>query len=697
MVEKVWNNLPGLIRRLILAWLSAAAAGWMALPGPAKSLKGLEGLRQMSPIHMAVTAAVVFTGVSVLPGWTKKDTGKAERFGILTVFLILSLSAWSASYEDTGFTDTGFTDTGLAGLPFLCAVILMSVFLAVYAVYGQDRRPDGVKQKSNGLKDRTDCRRQNVKTDLSFPVLVVICFTLLLFGFISIWTVFRVKTYSAPAFDFGIFSQMFYKMMTCGRPETTLERDGLLSHFMVHVSPVYYLLLPFYCLYPKPVTLQVLQAAVLALAVVPAWKLTRRHGCTPAASMFLCLLLLLYPAFAGGGGYDLHENVFLAPFLLGLFYGIDCRNGWMTGLFAVLTLTVKEDAAVYVAVIGLWLFLRATSGCEKREWKLWQAAAATLLFAGAVVWFLAATGYLARYGDGVMTYRYDNFMYDGTSSLATVIKAAFLSPMKVLYECTDPEKINFTALTMLPLLGLPFMTRRYERLILLIPYILVNLMPDYRYQHDIFFQYTYGSTACLFYLTVVNYADLAGVFSQRISGGVRCRISGRISDRKASRVLNRISIRIKKSSFPIQLLLPFLPLIAAVSVSGALFAQTVVPKAISYPERWMKQRAYYMKMDEILQMISEDASVSSTTFYSVPLSQRDVLYDVRYSSAEHVFSTEYIVIDPADSSAYTEYGTAGEDGYKNFLNLLQKNGYVKMREQNATSAGSFPSVYVKAD
>ena len=104
-----------------------------------------------------------------------------------------------------------------------------------------------------------------------------------------------------------------------------------------------------------------------------------------------------------------------------------------------------------------------------------------------------------------------------------------------------------------------------------------------------------------------------------------------------------------------------------------------------------------MKMDEILQMISEDASVSSTTFYSVPLSQRDVLYDVRYSSAEHVFSTEYIVIDPADSSAYTEYGTAGEDGYKNFLNLLQKNGYVKMREQNATSAGSFPSVYVKAD
>ena len=658
MVERIWNILPGLIRRLILAWLSAATAGWMALPGPAKSLEGLEGLRQMSPIHMAVTAAVVFAGLSLLSGWVKMDTGKAERLGILTVFLILSLSAWSASY----------TDTGSAGLPFLCAMILMSVLLAVYAVYGQKRRQDGVKQRTNGPENRADCKRKNVKTDLSFPVLVVICFTLLFFLCISIWMVFRVKTYSTPTFDFGIFSQMFYKMMTCGRPETTLERNGLLSHFMVHVSPVYYLMLPFYCLYPEPVTLQVLQAAVLALAVIPVWKLARRHGCSPSASMFLCLMIMLYPAFAGGTGYDLHENVFLMPFLLGLFYGIDCRNGWMTGLFAVLTLMVKEDAAVYVAVIGLWLFLRSSLSCENRKRRIWQAAAGALLFVGAVIWFLAATGYLARYGDGVMTYRYDNFMYDGTSSLVTVIKAAFLSPMKVLYECIDSEKINFIALTLLPLCGLPFITRRYERLILLIPYILVNLMPDYRYQHDIFFQYTYGSTACLFYLTIVNYAELAGVLGERIS------VRGQ----------NRI------------LVLQFLPLVLAVSVSGALFAQTVVPKAISYPERWMKHRAYYLEVGEILQTIPENASVSATTFYTVPLSQRDVLYDVRYSSEDHVFSTEYIVIDPRYSSAYTEYGTAGEDGYENFLDLLQEYGYVETGKRHAASAGAFPSVYVKA-
>ena len=89
------------------------------------------------------------------------------------------------------------------------------------------------------------------------------------FIFVSFWTVYRVLTYRAPTFDFGIFSQMFHQMRTTGLPVTTVERDGPLSHFAVHVSPIYYLLLPFYCIYPKPVTLQVLQAAVLASAVIP--------------------------------------------------------------------------------------------------------------------------------------------------------------------------------------------------------------------------------------------------------------------------------------------------------------------------------------------------------------------------------------------------------------------------------------------
>ena len=59
-----------------------------------------------------------------------------------------------------------------------------------------------------------------------------------------------------------------------------------------------------------------------------------------------------------------------------------------------------------------------------------------------------------------MSFRHQHFLYDGSSSLLTVIKAVILCPMKVIRECVDGEKLRFIALTLLPLLGLPLLTRR---------------------------------------------------------------------------------------------------------------------------------------------------------------------------------------------------------------------------------------------
>lgn len=62
----------------------------------------------------------------------------------------------------------------------------------------------------------------------------------------------RYLGYLAPNFDFGVFTQMFHNMRESFLPMTTCERNGLLSHFAVHISPVFYLLLPFYALFPSP-------------------------------------------------------------------------------------------------------------------------------------------------------------------------------------------------------------------------------------------------------------------------------------------------------------------------------------------------------------------------------------------------------------------------------------------------------------
>ncbi|MBP3701598.1 MAG: DUF2079 domain-containing protein, partial [Lachnospiraceae bacterium] len=440
----------------------------------------------------------------------------------------------------------------------------------------------------------------------------------LFFLFVTAWTVGRIYSFHCPTYDFGIFSQMFYHLKESGMPMTTLERDGLLSHFAVHVSPIFYLLLPFYKLFPVPATLQVLQAAVLTSAVIPLWKLGKHHGLSPTSRMFLGGLLFLYPAYAGGTSYDIHENCFLTPLILWLFYGLDSRHPLIALTAGVLTMMVKEDAAVYVAVIGLWLILKTLlqhktqhsrdpasemTPCANTfydQTSVWDLFFGLLLLAISFVWFLCVTRYLSQTGDGVMTYRYKNFLYDGSSSLFTVVKATFLHPMKVLYECVDAEKLSFIGLTLFPLLGLPLLTRRYERYLLLIPYLLVNLMSDYTYQHSIFFQYTFGSTAFLLYLTTVNLADFSKERQRTIS------------------------------------------LAAALISSLFCFGFVVVPKAVPHPVEAIRQHGTYQEIREVLEGIPEDASVTATTFFTTWLSQRDIVYDVDYCSQEHLLSSEYV-------------------------------------------------------
>ncbi|MGN0204197.1 MAG: DUF2079 domain-containing protein, partial [Coprococcus sp.] len=421
MMKKIWHILPDLLRRLILAWLASVLLVYFLLPNQQRKLEEMESLRAMSISHVVIMMLGIFVILCIL-SWKKINVVRAERCGILLLFVLLSVLSLKASFT----------------VPFLCAVILVCIILGIYVRYGQNLLPHMIMENSEVFQEAERIKR--VKNS-KFTILVLSMIALLFFLFVSLWTVCRVLSYSSPSYDFGIFSQMFYYMRTTGLPNTTIERDGLLSHFNVHVSPIYYLMLPFYCFYPEPVTLQILQAAVLTSSVVPVWKLACSHGCTQAAGVMLVWLLLLYPAYSGGAGYDLHENAFLTPLLLWLFYAIDSRKGWAVGIFAVLTLMVKEDAAVYTAVIGLWLLLRSlfdTEDCRK-----WNIKTGCLLLVVSLVWFAFVTGYLDRYGDGVMTNRYSNLIYDGSGSLLTVVKAVFLSPMKVLYECADVEKIGF--------------------------------------------------------------------------------------------------------------------------------------------------------------------------------------------------------------------------------------------------------------
>ena len=578
--EHIRPSTARLVRRMITACLGAAGIEGLLSPGP---LAELSTIAALSPLRLALMAAVIFAALHFVPE-------KYARWALPIAFLPLM-----------GSLMTSFT------LPFFLACLLILAILIVYALKGWAHIP------SRPLT-------RNAEKPLYFWLAAAVGAAF--FVFVSVWTVCRILSFCAPTYDFTIFAQMFHNMKETGLPMTTVERDGPLSHFAVHVSPIYYLLLPFYCVAPYPATLQVLQAAVLASAFIPLWKLGRHHGLAPWARFLLCLTLALYPAYSGGASYDIHENAFLTPLILWLFWGLDRRSIPVTAIAAILTCMVKEDASVYVAVIALRKIAEGILYKNKR----WNLAAGMCLLAGSLAYFFAVTGYLARSGDGVMTYRYQNFMFDGSDSLFTVIKAAILCPMKAVYECVDPEKLEFIGLTMGVLLGLPLMTRRYERYILLIPYVLVNLMSDYQYQHSIFFQYTYGATACLFYLALVNLSELK-LDKRYILGSL-------------------------------------------VLVAGLCFWLNIVPKASLYPRYCRVYTETYAQRREILDTVPDDASVAATTFYTAQLANRETLYDVKYAALPHVLECEYVVLNPKETTSYKKYGDA-----ESFITLLEENGY----------------------
>ena len=373
---------------------------------------------------------------------------------------------------------------------------------------------------------------------------------------------------------------MYYYLDKCLQPLTTVERDGLLSHFAVHLSPIFYALLPFYKLVPRPETLLVLQALLVISGLIPLCLLARALKCTRPQILCFGLVYCAYPAFMGGCFYDFHENKFLTLMILWVLYFMETRRFKSMLACLALLLLVKEDAPVYAACIGL-LCLIFSGENGNTGW-------AGLVFAASCLYFVMAVWYINRFGDGAMINRFDNYISDKRLGLASMFKTILVNPAYVLSQIAVEDKILFFLEMLLPLGFLPLMTKQWQRLTLLIPFVLINLMSNYKYQHSIFFQYTYGSGALLFYLAMINLRSLnrTGLWRRALT----------------SRLL----------------------------ASGLLCALVITATVVSSKSKYIRLYGRYhekaAQARELLAQIPEDAPVRSSTFFVPQLSMRDEIY-----------------------------------------------------------------------
>ena len=514
-----------------------------------------------------------------------------EKYSYLYLFVILLttprlLTLASINLQDTalGFHAINLAETRFNTIlwPVLLAFFLSAIFLILFNNLPIEKYIEKYKKIFN-------------YSVLSFVILYVV--------YLSIVVAYKVKTFDGSTFDIGIFSQMFHRMSTDLTAITTLERDRFLSHFAVHISPIFYLLLPFYKFLPHVETLEVLQIWVVFSAVIPLRLLLKRLNFSKSINSLIIAWFVLIPVMTTAGGYHLHENCFLVPLIIWLFYFISSEQKWKILLVTLLLLFVKEDAFIYVVSIGLYFLFQKRFSLSSQT-KKWIILADFIL---PVLYFALGLYLLNTYGEGGMVSRFEPYLLEGENGILSVLKNLILHPTYVFSKLLIAKKLGYLFFVLAPLAFLPLVQRNWSNYLLCLPLIVINLLPDWPYQYDIGFQYSYGSQTLLFIMALLALENL------------------------------KVSKFIKEKTT------------VAIVIVGIIMSGTLLHH---FTHNWSFNVGYYFEHKEkfdtmryTLESLPEEASVVTEGGYTPALRNHQYLYDIFYHNDKKADdSIDYIVI-----------------------------------------------------
>lgn len=427
---------------------------------------------------------------------------------------------------------------------------------------------------------------------------------IILFGLISLIVigsigVIKYLTFNSYNFDLGIPSQMFYYMKKTGLPLTTCERDILLSHFAIHFSPIYYLILPLYFIFSSPITLQICSAILIASGIIPIYLLCKSHKLPNLVIIIICFIYSIYTPAICSTYFDFHEIMFLLPLFLWLFYYYEKNNNILFTIFTILILLTKEDAAIYLMVFSIYMIF---DNNKKKGF---------ITLISSIIYFIIVVSLINKYGQAVMTNRYYNLILTNTSSeMIEVFKTIITNPEYFIKQLitsknNSNEKIYYYLKIFLPFGFCIFNTKKFKNYILLVPIIYIT-MTTYNYSYNINFQYNYPIYAFLFYLFIIT-----------------------IDENKNYNYL-------------------FMCIVG----TTLMFSTYSLPVFIQNVSNYIEYNTYYKEKHNFINTVPPTASVTADTSYIPHISKRDELYETYYHNFQNL--TDYIITSNDLSDYLTE-------------------------------------------
>ena len=456
------NELDPPVRRRLLRWLALAGA-LSVLGGVAFSLRARE--RAAARLERTAVGLAPVTLVGLLPFlfhwqiWFHRELD----FGLfVAAYGLLGYQAFLAAFRASVGAD--------AGSP--------SVFWAL-------------------ARQRELARRWLLAWEHVLPLALVLCGAVGYAAFFAYHTIAYHHSALTLAWDLAIEDNLLWNLVHGGpffKASPLLGIPGNGSHFGYHATLFAYVIAPFYLLWPRPENLLLFQAVVIGAAAIPLFLFARRRiGSYPACLVAFCYLL--YPPVHGANLYDFHYPPLAVFFLWLTLFCIDSGRYKLGCLAALLAMSVREDMAADLAVMGGFIAL-ATS----------RVRAGLLLALVAAIYFVTMKMVvMPRFLDGTEAFieQWQALIPAGEKGSRAVLMTVAANPIFAFRTLLEPQKLLYFLQLATPLAFLPW--RRPIGFYLMLPgffftLLTVNAPPLIQ----ISFQYTAHWTAFLFVGVVVN-------------------------------------------------------------------------------------------------------------------------------------------------------------------------------------------------
>ncbi len=273
----------------------------------------------------------------------------------------------------------------------------------------------------------------------------------LIFCLLGAW---KIWSFGYNGLDLAIYRQVMTNSVHGHLFAFTIHPGSFLGD---HLELIIVPLLAIFALAPHPLTLILLQAVALAVAIFPLANITKRIVGKPW-HLFFALAYLANPIIQNTAIFEFHMLPFAVPLVCFAMVAYLDQKFWKFLLLAVLAMLVRED--VSLAIVGIGLL--ALADHRSRRWSL------TPIILG-VAW-LAAALVITGHFNGSGQYKFLAYYGWLGNSATNLFNNALAHPWVILQHLFSITNLKFLLIFGMPFAFLPLAGRRW-----LIPAVLTLL------------------------------------------------------------------------------------------------------------------------------------------------------------------------------------------------------------------------------